>query len=75
MLAFAVSLTSNALAPLDLPNATNWERLPLPSEFPAVLRDALVAAATDAGVQPVVRCSHSFVETPMLLSSAGAVVT
>ena len=58
-----------------IPNATNWGRLALPSEFPTVLRDTLVAAAMDAGVEPVVRCSEAFVETPMLLSDQGAVVT
>ena len=58
-----------------IPNATNWGRLALPSEFPATLRGSLVAAAMDAGVQPVVRCSQAFVETPMLLSDEGAVVT
>ena len=39
------------------------------------LRHALVAAATDAGVRPLVRCSAAFVETPLLLSSEGAVLT
>ena len=34
-----------------------------------------MAATADAGVQPLVHCSSEFVETPMLLSSAGAVVT
>eukprot|EP01050_Picozoa_sp_SAG11_P008314 SAG11_NODE_725_length_7518_cov_3.706025_3_plen_365_part_00 len=58
-----------------IPNATNWGRLALPSEFPTTLRDALVAAATDAGVKPVVRCSEAFVETPLLLSQEGAVLT
>ena len=58
-----------------IPNATNWGRLALPSEFPTVLRDTLVAAAMDAGVKPVVRCSEAFVETPLLLSEEGAVVT
>ena len=58
-----------------LPNATNWERLPLPSEFPSTLRETLVAAAMDAGVQPLVHGCSEFVEMPMLLSSAGAVVT
>ena len=58
-----------------IPNATNWGRLALPSEFPATLRHTLVAAARDAGVQPVVRCSEAFVETPLLLSPQGAVLT
>ena len=58
-----------------LPNATNWQRLPLPSEFPHTLRATLVAAAINAGVELLVRCSSEFVETPLLVGSAGAVLT
>jgi hypothetical protein len=49
-----------------IPNASNWGRLARPSEFPAALRHALVAAATDAGVRPVV--SASVIECPSPLN-------
>ena len=62
-----------------LRDATNWERLPRPSEFPASIRAALRGVAREAGALSSNRVgvvsSAEFVETPLLLSDRGAVLT
>jgi hypothetical protein len=58
-----------------LPNATNWNRLPRPEEFPAELRRLLRAVVHEARAAPRVALSAAFVEAPVLTSASGSVVT
>jgi hypothetical protein len=47
----------------------------LPSGFSPVIRNWIVPPAQEAGVSPAVRASVAMVETPVLVSRAGAAVT
>jgi len=47
----------------------------LPSGFSAVIRNWIVSPALEAGVSPPVHASVAMVETPVLVSPAGAAVT
>ncbi len=47
----------------------------LPSGYSDLIREAIVTPAREAGVSPPVITDHAIVETPLLISDAGAAVT
>lgn len=55
--------------------ALGWGKTVIPSGFSEILRLAIISPTQEAGVVAPVVADHSMVETPVLLSDAGAAVT